>query len=293
MRASDAHLAAAATAHRVAARTNAGLFAVPPPSHRGCPALTTAPPHSITPEEFHKAIKKTGEDYSKSQLYAIMAALCMSPKSVTTSHANRARRRDVRRWQRRMDKRIAGLRARGYTIVIMDESHLVYDARPGRKYWSLVGVRVRQVTTGSHKRAAVFGALADGGRSMFRIYAKADSYAFIAFLKELTARFGKVAVIADRYSAHNSHVVRECIKKNRKEHPDRDIQMVCLPAGCPFLNAVEKCWSQLKKAVVVGEYHASFEDLCTATEKFLKSMRFGYSIEQSLYTDPPPDMIRV
>lgn len=293
MRASDAHLAAAATAHRVAARTNAGLFAAPPPHIEGCPALTTAPPHSITPEEFHKAIKKTGEDYSKSQLYAIMAALCMSPKSVTTSHANRARRRDVRRWQRRMDKRIAGLRARGYTIVIMDESHLVYDARPGRKYWSLVGVRVRQVTTGSHKRAAVFGALADGGRSMFRIYAKAESYAFIAFLKELTARFGKVAIIADRYSAHNSHVVREYIKKNRKEHPDSDIQMVCLPAGCPFLNAVEKCWSQLKKAVVVGEYHASFEDLCTATEKFLKSMRFGYSIEQSLYTDPPPDMIRV
>ncbi len=75
---------------------------------------------------------------------------------------------------------------------------------------------------------------------MFRMYAKVDSYAFIAFLKGLSIRFGKAAVITSRYSAHNFHVVKEFIKKNRAEHLDRYIKMVRFLVGCTFLDAVEK-----------------------------------------------------
>ena len=78
--------------------------------------------------------------------------------------------------------------------------------------------------------------------------------------RQITAKFGRVAVIADRYSAH-FYVVKEFIRKNRKDRrPERDVQTARFPAGCPFLNAVEQCWSRLEMSVVVvvvGEHHAS------------------------------------
>ena len=263
-----------------------------PPHLKGCPALATAPPHTTMPKEFHRAIKeRTGVDYSRSQLYVKMNGHGLSPKTPTMVHANRARRRDVMRWQRRLRKRIDKLRDRGYKVVVIDEAHLVYNTRRGTKHWSIVGKRVRQTFTGSHKKATIFGALVEDGPQMFRPFAKADSYAFIDFLKELTAKFGKVAVIADRYSAHSSHVVKEYIRKNRAARPDRDIRMIWLPVGCPYLNAVEKCWNRLKRKVVVGEYHDSFDEMCRVASEFLRTVRFGYSIEKSLYSDPPPDMI--
>ena len=74
----------------------------------------TAPPHSLTPKEFGDEIEKaTGVRYSKSHLYALLAVLNLTPKTPTMTHANRASRRSVMRWQRRVRKRIDRLRERG------------------------------------------------------------------------------------------------------------------------------------------------------------------------------------
>ena len=232
-----------------------------PPHARGCPALATSPPHSLTPKEFGAEIKRaTGVEYSRSHLYDLLASLNLSPKAATAIHANRALRRNILRWQRRVRKRIDRLRARGYTVVAIDEAFLVYNTKKGKKHWSLVGKRVMQLYTGSHKRTAPHCAFAEDGRRLTRFFARANSYTFIEFLRQITAKFGRVAVIADQYSAH-FYVVKEFIRKNRRDRPERDIQMVRFPVGCPFLNVVEQCWSQLKGRVVVGEHHASFEDL--------------------------------
>ena len=262
-----------------------------PPHIKGCPALVTAPPHSLTPKEFGDEIEKvTGVRYSKSHLYALLAALRLSPKTPTMTHVNRASRRNVLRWQRRVRKRIDKLRERGYTVVAVDEAFLVYNTIRGRKHWSLVGKRVPQLRTGSHKRAAPHCGYAEDGRHLTCFFARANSYTFIEFLKRLTAKFGKVAVIADQYSAHYSYVVREFIKKNRRERPDRDVQMVRFPVGCPYLNVVEQCWNRLKRAVVVGEHHATFEDLRRAASKFMGTARFNFALADYLYAKPPPDI---
>ena len=262
-----------------------------PPHVKGCPALVTAPPHSLTPKEFGDEIEKvTGVRYSKSHLYALLAALRLSPKTPTMTHVNRASRRNVLRWQRRVRKRIDKLRERGYTVVAVDEAFLVYNTIRGRKHWTLVGKRVPQLRTGSHKRAAPHCGYAEDGRHLTCFFARANSYTFIEFLKRLTAKFGKVAVIADQYSAHYSYVVREFIKKNRRERPDRDIQMVRFPVGCPYLNVVEQCWNRLKRAVVVGEHHATFEDLRRAASKFMGTARFNFALADYLYAKPPPDI---
>ena len=135
-----------------------GLPPLGPPHAKGCPALVTAPPHSLTPKEFGDEIEKaTGVRYSKSHLYALLAALRLTPKTPTMTHVNRASRRSVMRWQRRVRKRIDRLRERGYTVVAVDEAFFVHDTRKGRKHWSLVGKRVPQPRTGSHKMGAPRG----------------------------------------------------------------------------------------------------------------------------------------
>ena len=73
-------------------------------------------------------------------------------------------------------------------------------------------------------------AFAEDGRRLSRFFARANSYTFIEFLKQITAKLGKVAVAADQYSAH-FYVVKEFIRKNRKDLPKRDIQMVRFPAS--------------------------------------------------------------
>ena len=176
-----------------------------PPHLPGCPALCTAPPDELPPEEFGEAIReRTGVAFSRSYLYTLLASLGLSPKSVTLHHVNRATRRAVRQCQRRLKKRLAKLKKRGFAAVIVDEAFIVHDTRNGRKYWSLVGRRVHNLYTGSHKTVAIHGALGEDGRQLFREYARADSYAFIDQLKELAAKWGKVAVIVDRYSVHRS-----------------------------------------------------------------------------------------
>ena len=268
-----------------------GLPPLGPPHAKGCPALVTAPPHSLTPKEFGDEIEKaTGVRYSKSHLYALLAALRLTPKTPTMTHVNRASRRSVMRWQRRVRKRIDKLRERGYTVVAVDEAFFVHDTRKGKKHWSLVGKRVPQLRTGSHKMGAPHCGYAEDGRRLTCFFARANSYTFIEFLKRLTAKFGKVAVIADQYSAHYSYVVREFIKKNRRERPDRDIQMVRFPVGCPYLNVVEQCWNRLKRAVVVGEHHATFEDLRRAASRFMRTARFNFALGDYLYAKPPPDI---
>ena len=137
----------------------------------------------------------------------------------------------------------------------------MYDAKKGKKHWSLVGKRVMQLYTGSHKRTAPHCAFAEDGRRLTRFFARANSYTFIEFLRQITAKFGRVAVIADQYSAHFSYVVKEFIKKNRKDRPRKGHSDGALPGRLPVLNVVEQCWSHLKRRVVVGEHHASFEDL--------------------------------
>ena len=87
-------------------------------------------------------------------------------------------------------------------------------------------------------------------------------------------------------------MVKEFIKKNREDRPERDIQTVRFPVGCPFLNVVEQCWSQLERrvVVVVGEHHASLEDLRRAASEFMRTARFDLSFEDYLYAKPPPDI---
>ena len=58
----------------------------------------------------------------------------LSPKEARLVHVNRAARRAVLSWQRRLKGRISRLRRRGFTVLVQDEAIFVHDAVAGTKY---------------------------------------------------------------------------------------------------------------------------------------------------------------
>ena len=96
--------------------------------------------------------------------------------------------------------------------------------------------------TGSHQKIVVYGAIAKDGRQFFRTHEWFDAPTFIRYLKEMQRRFGKVVVVTDRASPHRAKLVKRLLRENK------NIRIIYLPKGSPYLNAVEECWRQGKKS---------------------------------------------
>ena len=52
--------------------------------------------------------------------------------------------------------------------------------------------------TGSHKKVAVYGAIAKDGRQFFRIYDRFDAPTFVEYLKAMQKHVGKVTAVVNR-----------------------------------------------------------------------------------------------
>jgi len=257
----------------------------PPVVPRGGPevAVREASASPTTPAEVLKAVAGAfGEAFHPASVRRIMRGAGLSCKRPSLVHANRASRRAVRRWQKRMRRRIGRLRAMGYTILVQDESIFVHDAGRGAKYWPPVGERVHVLYTGSHRRFVVFGALAEDGRQLFRTYDRFDAYTFVVYLRELRRKFGKVAVILDRAPQHRAAAVREFLGSCGKT-----VKLISLPVGSPQLNAVEEAWRQAKRALLNSEHHETAGALRRAIGDFFRGVRYGLDIHAYLAGNVP------
>ena len=152
--------------------------------------------------------------------------------------------------------------------MMQDEAFFIHDSMTGRKYWSRVGNPIGVSYTGNHKKITMYGAIAGDGRQFFRTYDKFDSSTFVHYLQEMQKRFGKVAVIADRAPQHRSRMVRDLLRKNR------NVKIIYLPKGSPYLNAVEECWHQGKRTLLVSEYYKTFLDMRQAISLYYRTVRF-------------------
>ena len=77
-----------------------------------------------------------------------------------------------------------------------------------------------------------------------------------------------VAVTADRAPQHRSKLVKEFLRNNR------DVKMIYLPKGSPYLNAMEKCRHQGKRVLLVSEYYRTFQDMHRAVSLYYRTVRF-------------------
>ncbi len=227
----------------------------------------------ITPSELQQKIHKdTGVKLHITYVRKIMHRQNLSPKAPRKVHVSRANKKAVQNWKYRFNKRISRLEKEGFTILMEDEAIFIHDVIVGRKYWSPVGRSISVPYTGSHKRIAAYGSVAKDGRQFFRTYEKFDGPTFVRYLKDLHRHFGKVAVTADRAPQHRSKLVKEFLRNNR------DVKMIYLPKGSPYLNAMEECWHQGKRVLLVSEYYKTFQDMHRAVSLYYRTARFNLDI---------------
>jgi hypothetical protein len=75
-----------------------------------------------------------------------------------------------------------------------------------RYVWAKRGREVLVLTTGSHKRTCLFGALSIDGRQLFRQRDNIDGENFLAYLEELKRKFAPMLLFLDISNPHYTHV---------------------------------------------------------------------------------------
>ena len=226
-----------------------------------------------TPAELQQVIhRETGTKMHRTNIRKIMQKYGLSPKGSQRIHINRATKTAVKSWQYRLKKRISRLEKDDFVPVVEDEAFFIHDVKSGRKYWSPVGVPITVPYTGSHKRIAVYGSVTTDGRQFFRTASGFNAPTFVAYLKALQRHFGKVAVMVDRASPHRAKAVRTLLRENK------NIKIIYLPKGSPYLNAVEECWHQGKRNLLVSEYYKTFLDMHSAVSQYYRTVRFNLDL---------------
>ena len=233
-----------------------------------------------TPKELQELVRtETDARLHITSIRRIMRGYGLTSKIPQKVHINRANKRAVQNWQYRFGKRVSRLEEEGFTIVDVDEAFFVHDTVSGRKYWSPRGERIVVPYTGSYQKIVVYGAIAKDGRQLFRTHERFDAPTFIRYLKEMQKRFGKVAAVTDRASPHRAKLVKR-LRENK------DIRIIYLPKGSPYLNAVEECWHQGKRVLLVSEYYRTFADMCNAIITYYRTVRFKLDIVRYASRNP-------
>ena len=101
--------------------------------------------------------------------------------------------------------------------------------------------------TGSHKRIMAYDSITEDGRQFFRTYEKFDASTFVAYIREMWHRFGKVTVTTGRSPQHRAKIVRKFLQSNK------DVKIIHPAKGSPYLNAMEETWCQGKQDLLVSE----------------------------------------
>ena len=107
-----------------------------------------------------------------------------------------------------------------------------------------------------------------------------DAPTVIRYLKEMQRHFGKVAVVTDRASPHRAKLVKKLLRENK------NIRIIYLPKGSPYLNVVEECWRQGKRILLVSEYYKTFADMCNAIITYYRTVRFKLDIVRYASRNP-------
>ena len=239
-------------------------------------------PRYVTPVQCMLAIRKAaGVRFHMTYVRKLMHAFRLSAKRPRLVHVNRADRGEVERWQRKTLGEIPRLQRAGYAIVVQDESFVKRDSPSSPRFWSRIRDPVCIPYVGDHGKVVAYGGISVDGRQAFRTYDRFDSATYVRHLRVLNRRFGKVAVIGDRAPQHRARRVRDFLRDNP------DVRITGLPAGSPFLNAVEGVWANMKRAVVDSQYCPTLQDLRHAISEYLRTTRHRVDVMAHLARTPP------
>ena len=151
-----------------------------------------------------------------------------------------------------------------------DESFFIRNRTEGCRYWTPVGTPVLVSYVGSHDTVTA------DGRQFFRTYDRFNATAFVEYLKSMHRYFGKIAVIADKASSHCAKLVEDLLRENK------EIKIIYLSKGLPYLNAVEECWHRAKRALFVSKHYKTRHDMQHSISEYLRTARHSLDIKKYL-----------
>ena len=230
-----------------------------------------------TPATLHQQIfQKTKVKLHLTYVRELMRKYGLSSKRTTSIHINAASKELVKTWQKNLKRRISRLEMQGFTLVVEDESFFIRDRTEGCRYWTPVGTPVLVPYVGSHDTVTAYGSLAADGRQFFRTYDRFNAPTFVEYLKSMHRCFGKIAVIADKATPHRAKLVEDLLRENN------EINIIYLPKGSPYLNAVEECWHRAKRALLVSKYYKTKHDMQHSISEYLRTVRHSLDIKKYL-----------
>jgi transposase len=145
---------------------------------------------------------------------------------------------------------------------------MLYDSVV-RAVWAKKGSKPTILTTGSHARTCIFGALSMDGRQLLRQYQGVNGKNFLKFLKEMKRKFRCFVLFLDKPVPHRRDKgVRMWLKEN-----ENFIRVVWFPTSCPEFNPVEECWRQTKDPVVACTVYPSFTEVKKNLTKYLRTKK--------------------
>lgn len=160
-----------------------------------------------------------------------------------------------------------------WKVVAEDESIFVYDVKL-RKVWVLKGSKPIMLTTGSHRRTVLFGALASDGTQLFRQKMNGDAKNFLPYMDELRRKYPFMILFLDRATYHKTN---EEVKKYFRKHR-KTVRLRWFPPSFPEANPLEECWRQGKDEVLGSTFHENFADFKKTTATYYRTRRFKLNL---------------
>ena len=230
-----------------------------------------------TPAALYQQIfQKTKVRLHIAHVRELMRKYGLSSKRTTSIHTNAAGKEFVKTWQRNLKRYIPRLEMQGFTLVVEDESFFIRGRTEGCRYWTPIGTPVLVPYVGSHDTVTAYGSLVADGRQFFRTYYRLNATAFVEYLKSMHRCFGKIAVITDRASPHRAKLIKDLLKENK------EIKIIYLPKGSPYLNAIEECWHRAKRALLVSKHYKTRHDMRRSISEYFRTVRHSLDIKKYL-----------
>ena len=148
-------------------------------------------------EEAQRFITKmTGIEYNLTYVHELMRKWGFSMKVPVMRHVNRAGRRRIARFKKKMRK-IQQKAGKEWTAGVEDEAIVVADARPRKGVYTFGKKRAVYTCNGSHIKTIVFGFITTDGGGFFKRYSSFTKEEFVDFLKAAHKWFGKIIMVLD------------------------------------------------------------------------------------------------
>lgn len=240
----------------------------------------------FTPLELRDRLEEmSGVRLSMQQVRRYAARWGYSRKKAQPGMINRASMHSVRRWRRRLFKKVEAYRRRGYAVATMDESHFM-DGVLSSRFWTRIGVRIVMLWSGGRHRFSMLCTMTMDGRAFFNHCGRVSEDVFLEHLELVYGEAGRMVLVLDKAPWHTS-------EKAKKFFRGHGIVVVWYPTGHPYLNPVEEVWGVLKRTVDGSIRYANKKEHLDAVYDFVNGgHELDYGFPAFWKRKPPKSLMR-